>query len=902
VRTLVLLVLLTGTAASAALSPALTETLERHGSTDMIPVWTFWEEAPTASDLFRLEVRGARARARSMWLEGISVQVPVFCVSELARVEGIRSLDRVMTGLVQEDAGSDLPRDLRTLGGMEFNYGFGEEQITVVRADEVHEEGFFGSGVTLGVFDTGYDSTHPSISHLWERGAIAGAHDFNSGDHIMTPFGALLLPFSGARYVNSLSAAEDLDKRVVAFSVASEESIAGSSIRPRNKWAMFYACDTSGLGFFETFRIAPGDSFAIQPFAALSGDTLLLAWQSVVPGSGIDVQFARLALGDSMAQATNLSSDPEDAVDPAVVVHGDTVWVFWCSESGVFVRRSTDFGVSYEPVQTALDRHGDPLGLHASSAESVLMAALSLGDSLVFLRSEDGGLVFEAKTLGSGALPHFVAVDSTVHLIATHEDDLIYHRSDDLGETFTSLGTVISETYPTVGKLRQEGSALHLVYSSSGGSLLEAPLSPDGSIGLVDILDGIYSSQPEVSGDFLAWRRRGDDDVSIWQDGYVEHTMSFRYHGTKVLSVIAGFQEGELVGPALGSDVLLAKTEKTRTTEGRGFENQVEEDFWVEALEWSAENGAKVVSSSLGYGPEAPWQGWYSRDDFDGSTAISSKAASMAAERGVVVVSAMGNVGHTSMPDPAVGDTTVLAPADAHDILAAGGYLTNESDQLIVHNTSYGPSSDGRVKPEIIAPYWVYAAADTILGGETEATNYLLFAGTSYSTAVTAGVCAMIWEAHPSWDAFDLIEAVINSADPVPISGYSGASVPNYVEGYGLLDAYGAMHSEPLEVPAVSGDAILAPYPNPFDLNEHGEIAFPVVLFHASFVTLRIYTLSGEKVFEYDAGRLYPGRGEDHVIHWDGTNDAGNRVAPGVYLAMLKTGFGSSVRKFAVVE
>jgi subtilisin family serine protease len=901
-RILIVTFLCVSALGAASISPALNEALAGREITDFVPVWAFLDQEPTAADVFRFELLGTRVRTRSRWLKGVSLQAPAFAIPDLNRIEGVRALDLVRSGRYQDAQEFRLPTDTRILGGMEFDYGFGSDQITTLNVDQVHAQGFFGSDVTLAVFDTGFDSTHPSVSHLWERNAIKAAHDFNSGDRIVTPLGQPILPFQNVRYVNSLCVARNSEKSAIVFSVASEESLAGSAVRPFNKWALYYAGDTTGSGYFETFRIAPGDSFASQPSALIIGDTLLVVWQVIETGAGSDVLFAKLALGDSLAGTSNLSLDSQSSVDPTIVGSGDTLWVLWADERGVFGVRSTDFGASFEGEVTVLYREGEPMGLHTTMTDGTILAAVSLSDTLHFMRSTDWGASWESQVLGSGALPHFVAVDSDVYLIASSGNDLVFHRSDDLGATWSSVGTVVSETYPTSAKLMHDGSTLRLVHSSSEGYLLRASLTPGGSVGSPDTLDGLYSSNPEVSGDFLAWRRRGDDDVSIWQDGYVENTMSFRYHGTKILSVIAGFQEGNLIGPALGSDIVLAKTEKTRTSAGRGFENQVEEDFWAEALEWATERGAQVVSSSLGYGPEFPWAGWYSRDMFDGETAVSSRAASMAAERGVLVATAMGNVDHTSIPDPSIGDTTLLAPADAMDILAVGGHLVNQAGDLIAHNTSYGPSSDGRLKPEVISPYWAYAAADTVLGGEAEPTKYLLFAGTSYSTALAAGVSAMIWEAHPSWTAYDVRDAILSTADPVPIANLPEAAFPNYIEGYGLIDAYAALNHDPLEVQTAEGDAILTPFPNPFNTTLHGEIVFPLILFHASYVTLKVFTLSGELVWTYQSERLYPGRGEGYDIRWDGRNDAGNRVAPGVYIAVLKTGFGSHTKKFAVVE
>lgn len=172
-------------------------------------------------------------------------------------------------------------------------------------------------------------------------------------------------------------------------------------------------------------------------------------------------------------------------------------------------------------------------------------------------------------------------------------------------------------------------------------------------------------------------------------------------HGAATLSALAGIEEGILVGAAYGSSVMLAKTEMDST------ESPAEEDLYVEALEWMEQSGADVVSTSLGY------IDWYSYDSLDGNTAVVTKAARIAASKGVLLVTAMGNEGwyqKDSAGKPIPGLTgTMITPADADSILAVGA---THSDGEVASFSSTGPTADGRIKPDIMAQGVSVVAAD----------------------------------------------------------------------------------------------------------------------------------------------------------------------------------------------
>jgi len=231
-------------------------------------------------------------------------------------------------------------------------------------------------------------------------------------------------------------------------------------------------------------------------------------------------------------------------------------------------------------------------------------------------------------------------------------------------------------------------------------------------------------------------------------------------HGTKTLSVIAGFQQGKLIGPAYNAKYILAKTEVYSS------ETIIEEDYWVAGIEWMEKNGVDVVNSSLGYND------WYNYPDFDGNTAITTVAADLAVKKGVVVVSSMGNEGNQA--------GSIIAPADGDSVISVGAVY---GDGQLVSFSSIGPTYDGRKKPDVVA------MGSGVTGVNPSSTtnpytNYL--SGTSFASPLTAGVAALILSAHPYLNPIQVRDAIRNTAD--------NSGNPNNEYGWGLVNAYEAIY------------------------------------------------------------------------------------------------------------
>jgi len=221
-------------------------------------------------------------------------------------------------------------------------------------------------------------------------------------------------------------------------------------------------------------------------------------------------------------------------------------------------------------------------------------------------------------------------------------------------------------------------------------------------------------------------------------------------HGTAVLSNIAGRKGDQWLGLAQDADFLLAKTENRK-------ERFEEEKNWLAMLEWAHQQGADIISSSLGYTSQRyePWM-------MDGKTTFISKTATLAARKGILVITAAGNEAESKWH-------YIAAPGDADSVLTVGGI----DPKTGIHSSfsSYGPTADGRMKPNVCA----YGTTLTAKPGG----RFIPSDGTSFATPLVAGFAACLWQKHPEWTNMEVYHAIENASDLNPYFDYHhGFGVP----------------------------------------------------------------------------------------------------------------------------
>ena len=260
------------------------------------------------------------------------------------------------------------------------------------------------------------------------------------------------------------------------------------------------------------------------------------------------------------------------------------------------------------------------------------------------------------------------------------------------------------------------------------------------------------------------------------------------HHGTLCLSVLAGYEPGYLIGPAFKSEYLLAKTEIVAD------EIEQEEDNYVAGLEWGEQNGADIACSSLGY------LDWYTYEDLDGNTAVTTIGVDIAASLGVLTVTSAGNEGNDDW-------YYIITPADADSVLSVGA--VNSSGD-IASFSSHGPTYDDRIKPEVCA-----MGLYTYCISPNTTSEYSSASGTSLSAPLAAGAAAVVLSANLNLSAMELREALMMTA--------TMADSPNNDYGWGIVNTLAAINYEFMGTEKDQTEFIpieyhvLKTYPNPFN-------------------------------------------------------------------------------------
>lgn len=311
---------------------------------------------------------------------------------------------------------------------------------------------------------------------------------------------------------------------------------------------------------------------------------------------------------------------------------------------------------------------------------------------------------------------------------------------------------------------------------------------------------------------------------SLWTNNQILGTRDFvtgdtmvfedHWHGTMVLSCMGGYLSGQIVGTAPKAKYWLLRTEDADT------EFLVEEDNWVAAAEFADSVGADILNTSLGYTTFDDNTMNHTYLNLDGNTCRISVATDFAVSKGMLAVSSAGNSGASSW-------YYIGAPADADSALTVGAV---DAGGVITSFSSRGPSADGDIKPNVCAQG--RDAIVSAMGGGIQTAN-----GTSFSSPITCGAVACLWQANPTMKNMEIYEAILKSSHKYNFPDDS-------LYGYGIPDFCIANIILSQKEKNISDENVKF-FPNPFKSN----ISFTLSSNTNQQIVVDLCEITGKKVF-----------------------------------------------------
>jgi serine protease AprX len=250
-------------------------------------------------------------------------------------------------------------------------------------------------------------------------------------------------------------------------------------------------------------------------------------------------------------------------------------------------------------------------------------------------------------------------------------------------------------------------------------------------------------------------------------------------HGTHVTSIAAGGAQnmaGGYLGIAPKANLVIV-----RAFDGNGGGRYVDV---ISGMNWivahQKQYSIRVVNLSFGAQPES----YYWDDPLNQAVMAAWKA-------GIVVVAASGNEG----PDP----MTIDVPGNVPYVVTVGALTDNYtpydgSDDRLASFSSTGPTFEGFVKPEIVAPGGHIVASMSPgsylanIDKNSMRPNQTLFtmSGTSMAAAVTTGVVALMIQSDPTLTPDAVKCRLMSSAHPA-INSNGTLAYSVFQQGAGLM-------------------------------------------------------------------------------------------------------------------
>lgn len=246
-------------------------------------------------------------------------------------------------------------------------------------------------------------------------------------------------------------------------------------------------------------------------------------------------------------------------------------------------------------------------------------------------------------------------------------------------------------------------------------------------------------------------------------------------HGTMCLSTML-YQDSTFTGTAPNASYYLIRSEDIYG------EYYGEVERLARAFRLADSLDVDVISVSLGYNLMDSAYESFTYEQMNGTSVAALEATRLVEEKNRIVCVAAGNDGNKDWH-------YISTPSDAEWVLTVGACT---ADSLPAYFSSYGPTYDGRLKPEVCAwgqNTWIYSPAlqDTLghyVGGMTRGN------GTSFATPEIAGMMACVKQSAPDYarSATLLYETIIATGHLTTHDAQLGYGVPDAWQAYQLLN------------------------------------------------------------------------------------------------------------------
>ncbi len=127
----------------------------------------------------RVADTGARIRTRSRWLNAVSVEANLEQIEVIASLPFVRWI-KPLARSVRPDP--DVEPAPPGGGVLQDFYGLSSEQLHQINVPAVHNAGFTGKGIVIGILDTGFVRTHEAFNEPGHKVQILGEYDFINDD------------------------------------------------------------------------------------------------------------------------------------------------------------------------------------------------------------------------------------------------------------------------------------------------------------------------------------------------------------------------------------------------------------------------------------------------------------------------------------------------------------------------------------------------------------------------------------------------------------------------------------------------------------------------------------------------------------------------------------------------